>query len=101
MGSVYAVTLRDTLLHAIHLANHIILDFPLMHGRRVVGNGTGCKVGDQLLVIELVQRKAITGLAVVFKNPFDIGNYPRIHFQLDVPCRIRLTGVLVVLVLKI
>ena len=23
-GSVYAVTLRDTLLHAIHLANHII-----------------------------------------------------------------------------
>lgn len=74
-GSVYAVTLRDTLFHAIHLANHIILDFPLMHGRRVVGNGTGCKVGDQLLVIELVQRKAITGLAVVFKT-FDIGNYP-------------------------
>ena len=70
-----------------------------MHGRRVVGNGTGCKVGDQLLVIELVQRKAITGLAVVFKT-FDIGNYPRIHFQLDVPCRIRLTG-FVVLVLKI
>ena len=57
------------------------------------------KVGDQLLVIELVQRKAITGLAVVFKT-FDIGNYPRIHFQLDVPCRIRLTG-FVVLVLKL
>ena len=70
-----------------------------MHGRRVVGNGTGRKVGDQLLVIELVQRKAITGLTVVFKT-FDIGNYPRIHFQLDVPCRIRLTG-FVVLVLKL
>ena len=70
-----------------------------MHGRRVVGNGTGRKVRDQLFVIELVQRKAITGLAVVFKT-FDIGNYPRIHFQLDVPCRIRLTR-LVILIFKI
>ena len=70
-----------------------------MYGRRVVSNGTGRQVGDQLLVVELVQRKTIAGLAVVFKT-FDIGNYSRIHFQLDIPCRIRLAG-FVVLVLKI
>lgn len=98
-GRIYAVSFGDALLHAVHLANHIILDRPFMHGCRIVGDGARREVGNQLFFLELVQREPITCFAVVLET-FDVGYHPRIHFQLNVSCRIGLTG-LVIFVFKI
>ena len=96
---VDAVAPRDFLLHAVHLAYHIFLDGPAVTGRCVIGDAACRQVGHELLVLELVQREAVTRLAVVLEA-VDVGDDARVHFQLDVAGRVGLSG-LVVFVLEV
>ena len=96
---VYPVPMRDFFFHSVHFAYHIVLDGPAMIGSRVVGDAAGRQVGNQLLVLELVQREAIARLTIVLEA-VDVGNDARVHLQLDVSCRICLSW-LVILVLEV
>ena len=96
---VHARALGDAFAHAVHLAQHVVLEHPLVHGRGVVDDGARRQVRHQLLALELVQRKAVARLAVVLEA-VDVGNDARVYLELDVARRVGLAR-LVVLVLKV
>ena len=98
-GGVDAVAPGDVLFHALHLANHVILDDPVMRPGGIVGDAAGGQVGDELLVLELVQREAVTRLTVILKAVY-VGYDARVYLQLDIACGVGL-ALLVVLVFEV
>ena len=96
---VHARAFGNAFLHALHLANHVVAQNPLVHRRRIVHYGAGREVRHQLLALELVQREAVARLAVILKA-VDVGNDARVNLKLYILGRIRLAR-LVVLVLKV
>ena len=93
------IALGDGFAHTAQLANHIILYYPVIYLRGVVGDAAGGEVGDELLAVELVEREAVAGLVVVFEA-VDVGYDAGIYLELDVSRGVGLAR-LVVLVFEV
>lgn len=80
---VYAAPPGDVLLHARHLAYHVIVYYPAVYGGGVVSDGACGEVGYKLFAFKLVEGEAVAPERVVLE-PVDVGNHAGIHLQLDI-----------------
>ena len=93
------LSFNDAFAHTVHFTDHVVLHLPFVDGCRIVSNAACGKMGHQLFVLELIERKAVTRLAVILKA-LNIGNDSRIDLQLNIAGCGGLAG-LIVFVLKI
>jgi len=94
---VHGLSTGDDFVLAFEITDHVVLELPSVGDTAdgVVGDGAGGEVGDELLVLKLVEREAVAGLVevlVALDVGYDVGLYGHLYvagiidpFLLDIP----------------